>query len=246
VYDYRAQRIQESVALDRARTQAAYDRMAATYDTLYSGRRAKAENESVRLLLEPLVLRVRGSEGAVLDLGCGTGLFLELFDDLCASYVGVDISEGMLARAEQKFPLRAFVRADMCNIGKWGLQGFDLVVSLFGAMSHLPDIAPALESMRRSLRPGGRFFVMLCGLPSRHEETHVVNIAKQYAAPLHARYWTAEEAREAFAPYFGEVSVLGHGLRPCGASARLLALEALTLGALRPNWHYGLIVQGVK
>ena len=134
--------------------ESAYDRIASDYDWNYSSRLAQAENLAVCQWLGEA--KIGG--GKVLDLGCGTGLFLDLIETKPYKYLGVDVSSGMLAEAKYKFPYHNFAKADM-ESNFFGM--FDQVVSLFGSMNYIQPAA-IQRLLYRHLVPGGRFFVMLC------------------------------------------------------------------------------------
>lgn len=96
--------------------------------------------------------------GAVLDLGCGSGL--PVARDLTAAgchVTGVDISEVQIRRARELVPAAAFLQADIGSVG-FDAESFDAVVSFF-AVIHLPleDQPPLLRRIARWLRPGGLF-----------------------------------------------------------------------------------------
>jgi 2-polyprenyl-3-methyl-5-hydroxy-6-metoxy-1,4-benzoquinol methylase len=76
--------------------------------------------------------------------------------------IGVDLSLEMIERAraraqaaglEQRFEAR-FGRAE--NLGELGREQFDVVLCM-ELFDHLPDLRAALRSMRRVIRPDGRF-----------------------------------------------------------------------------------------
>lgn len=96
----------------------------------------------------------------VLDLGCGTGLptARQLVD---AGYrvTGVDLSDGMLARARVHVPDAHFFQADIGDLGDGGplpAGGFDGAAAFFTLLM-LPraEIPYALRSVHRLLAPGG-------------------------------------------------------------------------------------------
>jgi SAM-dependent methyltransferase len=96
--------------------------------------------------------------GAVLDLGCGSGL--PVARDLTAAgceFTGVDISEVQIRRARELVPEAAFLQADISCVD-FGSESFDAVVSFF-ALIHLPldDQLPLLRRIAGWLRPGGLF-----------------------------------------------------------------------------------------
>jgi 2-polyprenyl-3-methyl-5-hydroxy-6-metoxy-1,4-benzoquinol methylase len=96
--------------------------------------------------------------GAVLDLGCGSGL--PVARDLAAvgyRVTGVDISEVQIRRARELVPQAEFVRADVTAID-FTPASFDAVICLF-VLIHLPleDQPPLLAGIASWLRPGGLF-----------------------------------------------------------------------------------------
>jgi SAM-dependent methyltransferase len=95
--------------------------------------------------------------GRVLDVGCGTGRFLEA---LAGEYerVGVDVSVGMLDRARRKGLDVVQAGADKLPFDD---ESFDLVTT-FAVLHHLidPDVVrAALREMARVVRPGGSVIV---------------------------------------------------------------------------------------
>ena len=96
----------------------------------------------------------------VLDAGCGTGQLTALIAGSGADVVGVDNSPEMVDRAARNYPGLRFEVADVRELPYRG--EFDAVFS--NAVLHwvLPP-EPAVESVRRALRPGGRFVAELGG-----------------------------------------------------------------------------------
>lgn len=95
--------------------------------------------------------------GRVLDVGCGTGRFLEALDGPYER-VGADVSAGMLERARRK-------GLDVAQAGADDLPfddgSFDLVTT-FAVLHHLIDpevVRGALREMARVVRPGGAVLV---------------------------------------------------------------------------------------
>lgn len=104
----------------------------------------------------------------VLDLGCGSALLLgsvaALKDD--ASFVGVDLSAGMIATGNESLR-RSSARNvalridDMTELSSVESGSVDVVLSSM-AMHHLPDadhLRRCFEAVERVLAPGGRVFI---------------------------------------------------------------------------------------
>lgn len=147
----------------------AYDEVANRYDHHHVDAKSVAENRYVGRYLEA---RIRPGM-RVVDLGCGTGLFLELCPVLPEDYLGLDISSGMLEQARRKYPQHRFSKGDMQVRNEPVADGSaDLVVSLFGSVSYC-DIAKVEAEIRRMLKPGGHYFLMFCSPLYVHRETYI-------------------------------------------------------------------------
>ncbi|HUX34088.1 MAG TPA: class I SAM-dependent methyltransferase [Gemmatimonadaceae bacterium] len=148
-----------------AATPAPYDGLADVYDAHFTDPKSLAENRAVARWLRPFV----GDARHIVDLGCGTGLLLDLLPVAPAAYHGVDLSAGMLHHARTKHPAHRFVLGDIERSVPGVADGeADLVVSLFGSLSYC-DLVAAHRCVTRLLAPGGRYFLMFCGprYPSR-------------------------------------------------------------------------------
>jgi SAM-dependent methyltransferase len=106
------------------------------------------------------IARVRDELGDpnVLDLGCGTAEYAELFDP--AKYLGVDIHPGYIEFAQKRRPRHRFVVAD---VRSWSGDDrrFDLVM-VNGVLHHLDDagVAEFLTTAKRLTKPDGTLLVI--------------------------------------------------------------------------------------
>jgi trans-aconitate methyltransferase len=90
----------------------------------------------------------------ILDLGCGTGHLTAQIAESGAQVTGVDSSAEMIAAAREAYRNFKFEIADARNLPF--RAEFDAVFS--NATLHwVPEAEEALRSIRRALRPGGRF-----------------------------------------------------------------------------------------
>jgi predicted TPR repeat methyltransferase len=90
----------------------------------------------------------------VLDAGCGTGLCGPLLAPYARRMTGVDLSEGMLARAREKNVYDLLVRAELTDFLKGSQAAFDLIVSA-DTLVYFGDLKPTVSAISRALRPGG-------------------------------------------------------------------------------------------
>ena len=103
-------------------------------------------------------------EGAVLELGCGTGRLSIPVARAGARLVGVDRSAPMLARARSRLKRAGLmdrtllVRGDIRELPFRSRRGFHLVMAPYGMLQSLTneaDLKAALASVHRVLKPGG-------------------------------------------------------------------------------------------
>lgn len=101
------------------------------------------------------------AEGEVLEVGFGTGLNLAYYGPAVKTLVGLDpldVTEVEAVQArirDASFPIeRKALRAD--GGLPFDSRRFDTIVTTWTLCS-IPDVAPALEEMRRVLKPGGRY-----------------------------------------------------------------------------------------
>lgn len=95
----------------------------------------------------------------VLDLGCGTGAFLDALrvHHPRLSCVGVDITPALLARAREIVPAATLIQGD-AEDPPLSADSFDVVCSL-NVLHHLNDPAAHIAALARLCRPGGTVFV---------------------------------------------------------------------------------------
>lgn len=146
----------------------AYDAISGEYDGWFSEKLTQAENDAIRLLLgdEP--------EVPVLDVGCGSGLFLDLYPEIPPSqYLGVDVSPRMLERARDRFPWHEFAKIDMCDLSEVSDNWFGTVVSLF-SFAYAANPMFAASELVRVTKPGGRVFIVTYAPRHRYSSKYPV------------------------------------------------------------------------
>jgi len=90
----------------------------------------------------------------VLEIGCGTGLFTELFARSGAQIIAVDISEDLLSIARAKNLPEDRVMFMRKRFEECDIDGpFDAVIG--SSILHHLDIKPALAKIKELLKPGG-------------------------------------------------------------------------------------------
>jgi SAM-dependent methyltransferase len=132
------------------------------YDLLYADKQYQQEADYVASKLSAAGVR----SGRILELGCGTGAHAEFIARRGYSIHGVDLSPGMIERAEDRRRSLAPELGSQLSFGCGDVrhlrQGhcFDAVISLFHVMSYQAtnaDLAAAFDTAALHLQPGGLF-----------------------------------------------------------------------------------------
>lgn len=108
---------------------------------------------------QPLVWQILDClpPGIAVDAACGTGRHAQHLAGLGHSVIGVDTSADMLAIARAKIPGGDFRDGDLHQLPVPD-QHADIVVCAL-ALSHIPDLGPALTEFARVLRPGAHLVI---------------------------------------------------------------------------------------
>ena len=133
-----------------------FDTIARTYDRL---------NRLMTLGLDRCWRKraLRGVQGNVLDVACGTGdMAVSLVERGC-TVTGIDLSEEMLAIARQKAPMVTFMIADAEHL-PFPDASFDAVTCAFGVRNFV-HLEQGLNEMLRVLKPGGQLVILELATP---------------------------------------------------------------------------------
>lgn len=212
----------------------AFDRLAAGYDTLAEGEaflhQRRQTHEAFRRWLP--------AGGRVLEIGCGTGVDTEFLAAAGLRVIACDPSDEMLSRTKRRLARRDL--GDRAGILSCGLQdlprfldrldhgeGFDAIVSNFGALNCVKSLAPLGAIARTHLRPGGTIVLGLMGrtclweslyftargrtsLAGRRRQSDVNVQVAGFAVPTF--YHRTHEVGEALGPGFALDAVIGVGV----------------------------------
>ena len=136
-----------------------FDQYAGRFDTALTERLSYRGPAVLRDAVET-VMRAAGRPlhfGALLDLGCGTGLGGAAFRDCTGRLVGVDLSPAMVAQAEAKGFYDRLAAADIAVfLAKEAADGarYDLVLAA-DVFVYVNDLALVMAAIPRVLMPGG-------------------------------------------------------------------------------------------
>lgn len=134
-----------------------YDDVADKYDHHYDRTRGRCYHSHI----SRHVMEMIPGKGELLDIGCGTGLFVEKYLAEGGSATGIDISRGMIRQGRRRCAGTDFiVGSGECLPFKD--QSFDAVSSIL-AFSYMKDPEWMLMEAYRVLKPGGTIAICTLG-----------------------------------------------------------------------------------
>jgi len=177
--------------------QSHYDDIADVYDQRYDHR------ERGKIYYDHIASAVLGKihpKGHLLDIGCGTGLFLERYlgEGTSRTAAGIDISPGMIKKAQERYPDLSYVVGN-AELLPFESESFDSISSLL-AFSYLQNPGRSLMDCNRVLVPGGRLAVCTLGkniftssLPALYSIGARMKIRRVGVGSFAEHYYSAKE-----------------------------------------------------
>ncbi|MDO8680057.1 MAG: class I SAM-dependent methyltransferase [Acidobacteriota bacterium] len=122
----------------------------------------------------------------IVDVGCGTGRYSYGLLKMGATVTSCDHSEAALRRTGElchEFGARSTLKR--VDLLEWDEPGdFDLAFS-FGVVHHTGNTYLAMENVCRKVRPGGKVFFMIYGVPRTLAELREINQYEHIAEEIH-------------------------------------------------------------
>jgi len=136
-------------------------------------RRARTRNHAHKMAMLRQVLDTPGSPWHTLEIGIGSGAHSAELAARGHCVAGVDISRGLLLKAQRQFPVlrKAFLAAADATRLPFQEGLFDRVFCV-ATLHHLPEPERGVQEMVRVLKPGGLFCIVE---PKRFYPVHCIN-----------------------------------------------------------------------
>ena len=134
-----------------------------------------------------------GRSQSILDVGCGTGLFLKFARDAGHQVQGVELSQSAVNYGRNVYGLSI----ETGSVESVSLPESSLdVITMWHVLEHLPDPVATLERIARLLKPGG---VLLFGVPNIESLEAKLFGRRWFSldAPRHLGHFSPETARRA-------------------------------------------------
>jgi ubiquinone/menaquinone biosynthesis C-methylase UbiE len=177
-----------------------YDRVAPVYDRRYDTSSGKVYHGHIsRHLLDWLPWGK-----LLLDLGCGTGLFMRRYGEHGGTAIGLDISRGMVEAAREQAGWFEYL-VGTAEVLPFRDASFD-AVSCVLAFSYLEHPDRMLSEAYRVLKPGGRLAmstlsrsVLTSLVPTIYRIGEKMEVGRIGVGDFGERYYTGEEMARIFA-----------------------------------------------
>jgi ubiquinone/menaquinone biosynthesis C-methylase UbiE len=176
-----------------------YDTVADTYDRHYDYRRGKKYHTH----LSNHLMKALPDGGNLLDIGCGTGLFVEKYIQNGGQGTGLDISEKMVVKARHRCPDCEFIVGTGEKL-PFADASFNAVSSVL-AFSYVRNPEAMLSEVYRVLETGGSVAVCTLGkklitkgIPSLYKISEKMKIKHVVMRDFDERYYDEKEMYSLF------------------------------------------------
>jgi ubiquinone/menaquinone biosynthesis C-methylase UbiE len=184
----------------------------------------------------------------VLDLGCGTGEDALHFMQACATVDALDGSPGMVEAARRRGVDARLLRLE--QIGEFD-GSFDLVLSNFGALNCVQDLAALREPLSRLIHPGGTLAICVMNRFCFWETAYYAARGqfkkasrrwegeREVSSGLRVYYPSARTIKAAFSPEFRLIRDLGIGVAIPPSYVKRIPPQILNLLETCDRWVAG-------
>ena len=115
---------------------------------------------------------ILSSQSHILDIGCGSGLFLRMAGAKGATSTGIDVSPELLEIARQRNPMAELLNQDMENLS-FDDKSFDIITG-FNSLQYAEDITNLLKEIKRVLKDDGKLVIGVWGSTAECEALKVL------------------------------------------------------------------------
>lgn len=137
-----------------------------------------------------MVTALAGKKGALLDIGCGTGDFLNASREAGWKITGIEPSPSARQMAKTNHGLDILDEPLLDTLPN---QSFD-VITMWHVLEHVPDLPGRMQTLKRLLAPGG---TLIIAVPNRnaHDAGHYGKFWAAYDVPRHLWHFRPNDIR---------------------------------------------------
>src|SRR3954471_2345067 len=141
--------------------------------------------------------------GRILDIGCGTGEFLNTCKQAKWDTVGIEPDENARKMAQNNFSLDVKAEEELKNLQD---ESFD-VISMWHVLEHVPDLKGRIEDLKRLLKPNGLILIAVPNCDS-HDAKLYKEFWAAYDVPRHLYHFTPIDIGQLAKQYDMKVSLV--------------------------------------
>jgi len=131
--------------------------------------------------------------GKMLDIGCGTGEFLNTFKDAKWETLGVEPNADVRKMAKEKYGLDVREESELKNLPG---AGFD-VITMWHVLEHVPRLNDRIEDLKRLIKPNGLIVIAVPNCTSLDAKIYKENWAA-YDVPRHLYHFSPKDIETVF------------------------------------------------
>lgn len=149
-----------------------------------------------------LINSYRVKEKKLLDIGCGTGDFLEIALKNKWQVLGIEPSEKAREIANKKSNNKVF---DIPRLKEFSENSFD-VITLWHVLEHLPKLEEHVLILKKLLKPDGKIIIAVPNYKS-YDAKHYKEFWAAYDAPRHLWHFSQSSMQKLFQKF--DMSIVG-------------------------------------
>ena len=158
------------------------------FDLLYHAVRSVSVRRKLRLLKS-----FQPKEGALLDVGAGTGFFLRAAKKRGWTVTGIEPNSSARNLANSKAPNTVFDTETLRTLPE---KSFD-VITLWHVLEHLPNLEDDLKTFQKLLKPNGRIVVAVPNFKS-FDAAYFKDFWAAYDVPRHLWHFSQQSISKIF------------------------------------------------
>lgn len=158
----------------------------------------KVKNHSLNRKLK-LVNRIQGSTGSLLDIGCGTGDFLNTCKEGGWQVHGVEPNGKARSLAAQKLGKKDGLYSSLDELTQSQSQRFD-IISLWHVLEHVPDLMAYIAEIKGLLNPNGVIVIAVPNYKS-YDANHYGSNWAAFDVPRHLWHFSRDSIQSIFSKF---------------------------------------------
>lgn len=131
--------------------------------------------------------------GKILDIGCGTGEFLDIFKNAKWGTLGIEPDDDARNMAIKNFGLDVRSEEELKSVAD---QSFD-VITMWHVLEHVPKLNERVEELKRLLKPNGMIVIAVPNCNSQDAKIYKEKWAA-YDVPRHLYHFTPKDVEALF------------------------------------------------